>query len=189
MGDLLWFRLPRNQGKLSCRPDRPWHRQGKQCLLPTRRPLPCASQRQEHHDALVPLSPTMRRNYEAVRTVSGHCTGGHKPDSTRQATRITIRDETTSSGWSPEHIDNDASATEQQSPNQGQLSESFQDRSANDHAGQIATRTPSSTTRSGGIRKNSVAGTALRASTRKIQSRHHGIFGTIAGTSRSRPKK
>jgi hypothetical protein len=54
---------------------------------------------------------------------------------------------------------------------------------------QIATRTPSSTTRSDGIRKNSVAGTALRASTRNSQSRHHGIFGTIAGTSTSRPRK
>jgi hypothetical protein len=54
---------------------------------------------------------------------------------------------------------------------------------------QIATRTPSSTTRSDGMRKNSVAGTALRASTRNSQSRHHGIFGTIAGTSTSRPRK
>ena len=54
---------------------------------------------------------------------------------------------------------------------------------------QIATRTPSSTTRSLGIRKNSVAGTALRASTRKSHSRQSGIFGTIPGTMTSRPRK
>src|SRR5277367_7202432 len=47
---------------------------------------------------------------------------------------------------------------------------------------QIATRTPSSTTRSDGMRKNSVAGTALRASTRNSHNRHSGIFGAIAGT-------
>lgn len=54
---------------------------------------------------------------------------------------------------------------------------------------QIATRTPSSTTRSDGMRKNSVAGTALRARTRNSQWRHQGIFGTVAGTSTSRPRK
>jgi hypothetical protein len=56
-------------------------------------------------------------------------------------------------------------------------------------ADQIATRTPSSTTRSEGMRKNSVAGTALRASTRNSHSRHSGIFGAIAGTITSRPRK
>ena len=46
----------------------------------------------------------------------------------------------------------------------------------------MATRTPSSTTRSDGMRKNSVADTALRAITRKSHSRQTGIFGTIDGT-------
>ena len=54
---------------------------------------------------------------------------------------------------------------------------------------QIATRTPSSTTRSYGMRKNSVAGTAFRASTRNSQCCHHGNFGTVAGTNTSRPRK
>ncbi len=54
---------------------------------------------------------------------------------------------------------------------------------------QIATRTPSSTTRSYGIRKNSVAGTAFRARTRNSQCRHQGSFGTVPGTSTSRPRK
>ena len=39
-------------------------------------------------------------------------------------------------------------------------------------------RTPSSTTRSEGMRKNSVALTALRAIARNSQCRHSGIFGT-----------
>ncbi len=43
--------------------------------------------------------------------------------------------------------------------------------------GQIATLTPSSTTRSLGMRKNSVADTALRAITRNSHSRQIGSFG------------
>ncbi len=54
---------------------------------------------------------------------------------------------------------------------------------------QIATRTPSSTTRSLGMRKNSVAGVALRARIRNSHIRQIGIFGAIARTSVSRPRK
>ncbi len=54
---------------------------------------------------------------------------------------------------------------------------------------QIAILTPSSTTRSVGIWKNSVAGTALRAITRNSQSRQNGIFGTVPETRSSRPTK
>ncbi len=54
---------------------------------------------------------------------------------------------------------------------------------------QIVIRTPSSTTRSLGIRKNSVAGTAFRAMNRNSACRHHDIFGAMPGTSTSRPRK
>jgi len=54
---------------------------------------------------------------------------------------------------------------------------------------QIVILTPSSTTRSLGIRKNSVAGTAFRAMNRNSAWRHHDSFGAMPGTRTSRPRK
>ena len=59
-----------------------------------------------------------------------------------------------------------------------------------DSSVQIATRTPSSTTRSLGMRKNSVAEDGVaRHAAGTARSRHSGSRGTIAGTSVSRPRK
>jgi hypothetical protein len=54
---------------------------------------------------------------------------------------------------------------------------------------QIVIRTPNSTTRSLGMRKNSVAGTALRAMTRNKARRHQDSLGAMPGTRTSRPRK
>ena len=54
---------------------------------------------------------------------------------------------------------------------------------------QMATRTPSSTTRSDGMRKNSVAEIALRLSSVNSHCRQRDIFGTAADTTVSRPRK
>ena len=73
---------------------------------------------------------------------------------------------------------------------QGQLS--LRSASLNAAAGgrvQIATRTPSSTTRSDGMRKNSVAEIALRLSSVNSHCRQRDIFGTAAATTVSRPRK
>jgi hypothetical protein len=187
------------------RPDRLCHRQGSSAISDRAGHHPAPPRWQDPHIVPDRVSSAMPLHYDAVRTRWAGLTNvtckSSQPDGTRQATDNSRCGQVAAQQhqWNL-HCARHAHVSQifavqlllryivERTHHREQIRSEPWCRTYGGRA-QIATRTPSSTTRSDGMRKNSVAGTALRASTRKSQSRHHGIFGTIAGTSTSRPRK